>query len=88
MKNINEIELALKEMRKTWLESTTLWSDFSADYETGLRQWREAVEYDFLSINDPVSDIEETEENCDLIADAMEMRSEYLYDTLQSMDLL
>ena len=87
MTNLHAVKEALKAQKATWLNSTTLWSDFSEDFENGMRQHKEAVEFDFLTENDVVDQIEVCDENCDLIAEAQELRSECLYETIQELEL-
>ena len=83
MKLLNELELALKAQKKIWLVSTTVWSDFSDDFETGVRQYREAIEFDFLTGNDKTDHFE----NNDLMGQALDLRTEYLQDTIAALDL-
>ena len=87
MNNLNAVKEALKAQKATWLNRTTLWSDFSEDFEVGMRQHKEAVEFDFLTENDVVDQIDVCDENCDLIGEAQELRSEILLDTIQALDL-
>lgn len=87
MENITEVKAALEAQKTTWIQSTTLWSDFSSDFETGMRQHKEAVGHDFLTENDVVDQIEASEANAELIDNARDLRSEALYDTIQSLDL-
>lgn len=88
MITLNEVKSALKAQKSAWVKSTTLWSDFSEDFETGMKQHKEAVEFDFLTENDVVDAIEQCEVNSDLIAEAEALRSECLYETLQAIGLL
>ena len=88
MKTLNEVKSALKAQKSNWLNSTTLWSDFSDDFETGMRQHKESIEHDFLTENDVVDQIEVCDENSELIGKAMEERTECLFDTIQALDLL
>ena len=83
MNTLNELELALKAQKKIWLDSTTTWSDFSDDFEIGMRQHTEAVEFDFLTENDKTDHFE----NSDLMGHALDMRAEYLQDTIVALDL-
>jgi len=83
MKTLIALENELNEQKAMWLSSTTLWSDFSEEMEEGLRMHKEAVEFDFLTENDKT----DLFDNDDLMDKALDMRSECLYETLQSMDL-
>ena len=83
MKTLRELELELKAQKKIWLESTTIWSDFSDDFETGMRQHKEAIEFDFLTENDKTDHFE----NSDLMGHALDLRAEYLQDTIVALDL-
>lgn len=87
MNTLFEVKAALKTQQQKWLDSTTIWSDFSDDFETGMRQHKEAVEYDFLTENDVVDSIESCDDNADMIDEAEVLRSDCLYDTLKSLDL-
>ena len=83
---MNNFKQALQAQKNTWLKSTVLWSDFSDDFEIGMRKHREAIEFDFLTDNDQCDFF--TFDNEDHIALSLELRSDCLFDTLQALDLL
>ena len=85
MKTLTEVKEALSAQKAMWLASTTIWSDFDADFEAGNRKHHESVEFDFLTENDVVDSFDP--ENSDDIGVAEELRSECLFDTLQAMGL-
>lgn len=85
MKTLSEVKAALSAQKSTWLKSTTLWSDFDADFETGNRMHAESVKHDFLEENDVVDHFET--DDSDDIGVAAELRQQAMEDTLQAMDL-
>ena len=85
MKTLNEVKQALAAQKANWLASTTLWSDFSTDFEPGNRMHAEAVQHDFLEESDVVDSFQP--DDTDEIGIAEELRSDCLADTLQAMDL-
>lgn len=85
MKTLAEVKTALAAQKSIWLASTTIWSDFDADFDAGNRKHRESVEFDFLTENDAVDSFDP--ENSDDIGVAMELRSECLHETLRAMCL-
>lgn len=88
MKTLNELKVALENQKKVWIESTTIWSDFSEDFGVGMCQHREAIEHDFLTENDQTDQFEPDNDDGQLMAEALEIRSEFLHDTIQALDLL